>query len=51
MQIFYDISNLLKMFQISYIYHQLTILAYKTLIQTHQYPLREQNNYNIVNKI
>ena len=28
MQIFYDISNLLTTFQMSYIYHQVTILAY-----------------------
>ena len=33
MQIFYDVSNLLTTFQMSYIYHQVTILAYKILIK------------------
>ena len=35
MQIFHDMSNLLTIFQISYIYHQVTILAYKILIKKH----------------
>ena len=33
MQIFYSISNLLTTFQMSYIHHQVTILAYKILIK------------------
>ena len=33
MQIFYNISNLLTTFQMSYIYHQVAILAYKILIK------------------
>ena len=33
MQIFYDTSNLLTTFQMSYIYHQITILPYKILIK------------------
>ena len=33
MEIFCDISNLLTIFQISYIYHQVAILAYKILIK------------------
>ena len=33
MQIFYDIFNLLTTFQMSYIYHQVTILVYKILIK------------------
>ena len=33
MQTFYDISNLLTTFQMSYIYHQVAILAYKILIK------------------
>ena len=44
MQIFYDISNLLTTFQMSYIYHQVAILAYKILIKKHmyyQYTIRE----------
>ena len=35
MQIFYDISNLLLTFQMSYIYHHVAILAYKILIKKH----------------
>ena len=33
MQILNDISNLLTVFQTSFIYHQVTILAYKILIK------------------
>ena len=33
MQIFYEISNLLTTFQMSYIHHQVAILAYKILIK------------------
>ena len=33
MQIFYDISSLLTAFQMSYIYHQVAILACKILIK------------------
>ena len=33
MQMFYDISYLLMTFQMSYIYHQVTHLAYKILIK------------------
>ena len=35
MQLFCDISHLLTMFQMSYIYHQVTILAYKILLKTY----------------
>ena len=49
MQIFYDISNLLTTFQMSYIYHQVAILAYQILMY-YQYTIREWNNYNIVTK-
>ena len=43
MQIFYDISNLLNTFHVSYICHQVTILAYKILIKNmfYQYTIRE----------
>ena len=44
MKIFYDISNLLTTFQMSYIYHQVAILAYKILIKKHvdyKYTIRE----------
>ena len=34
-QIFYNISNFLKMFQMSYICNQVAILAYKVLIKKH----------------
>ena len=37
MQIFYNISNLLSTFQMSYIYHQVAILAYKILIENIYY--------------
>ena len=33
MQIFYDIFNLLTTFQMSYVYHQFAILAYKIFIK------------------
>ena len=35
MQVFYDISNLLTTFRMSYIYHQVAILAYKILVKKH----------------
>ena len=44
MQVFYDISNLLMTFRMSYIYHQVEILAYKILVKKHmyyQYTIRE----------
>ena len=33
MQIFYEIFNFLTTFQISYIHHQVAVLAYKILIK------------------
>ena len=44
MQVFYDISNLLMTFRMSYIYHQVEILAYKILVKKpmyYQYTIRE----------
>ena len=53
MQIFHDMSNLLTIFQMSYIYHQVTIMAYKILIKNIciiNTPYGNKNIYDTVTK-